>query len=370
MNAADRGKLMLKLCDLIEQHADELAKIESLDQGKPCTIARHMDVEIAIAKFRYFAGMADKIHGITSNANVGLHSITQKVPIGVCALIVPWNFPLLMAAYKLAPALAAGCTMVLKPAENTPLSALYLAQLIKEAGFPAGVVNVINGLGHIAGDALSHHMDIDKIAFTGSTIVGHKIQKASGDSNLKNVSLELGGKSPLIVMPDCDLDAAVETACGQFFNAGAVCIAPSRTFVHESIHDEFVAKCKVIAEKKNVGEGFDPNTEMGPQVSKVEFDKILRLIDSGKNAGANLVTGGSKCDRDCGYFIRPTIFTEVDGKMEIAKKEIFGPVMSVTKWSDFDSMIDDANDTHYGLAAGVFTKDWDTANKVSTGREN
>ncbi|XP_078621744.1 retinal dehydrogenase 2-like [Branchiostoma floridae x Branchiostoma japonicum] len=365
MDASQRGRLLSKLADLIERDSMYLASLDTLDNGKPFIQAMFVDLQGSMGTLRYFSGWADKIHGKTIPTDGPHFTYTRREPVGVCGAIIPWNFPLMMAVWKLAPALCAGCTVVLKPAEQTPLSALYLAALIKEAGFPPGVVNIVPGYGPTAGAAISEHMDIQKVAFTGSTEVGKIIQQAAGKSNLKRVSLELGGKSPTIVFPDADLDFAVEEAHqALFFNMGQMCTAGSRTYVHEDIYDEFVRKSVERAKSRTVGDPFDPRNENGPQVDLDQYQKILSMIESGKKEGAKLECGGEAAGEK-GYFIQPTVFTDVNDNMTIAKEEIFGPVMSIMKFKDTDDVIRRANDTTYGLVAAVYTKNLDTAMTMS-----
>jgi aldehyde dehydrogenase (NAD+) len=353
----ERCAKLHKLADLIEKHRDELARIEALNNGKPYTAAYHGDLAMVIECIRYYAGWTDKLHGQTIPVNGEVFSFTLLEPVGVVGQIIPWNFPLLMLAWKIAPALACGNVIVLKPAEQTPLSALRVGELIVEAGFPPGVVNILNGYGPTAGAGISEHMDIDKVAFTGSTEVGRLIQIASGKSNLKNVTLELGGKSPLVIFDDADINQAVEIAhIGLFLNQGECCCASSRLYVHEAIYDEFVRASVEKAKKRVVGDPFDPKTEQGPQVDKEQYDKILHYIESGQREGAKLLCGG-KAIGDKGYFIEPTVFADVDDNMTIAKEEIFGPVMSIIKFKDMGDVIRRANRTTYGLAAGVVTRD-------------
>jgi len=367
LDASARGKLLITLAQLIEKNADELAKLESLDNGKPFQDSRNVDVPFAANTFYYYAGWADKIQGKTIPVDGPFFTFTKHEPVGVVGQIIPWNFPLLMMAWKLAPALCSGCTVVLKPAEQTPMSALKLAELIKEAGFPPGVVNVINGYGPTAGAAISSHMDIDKVAFTGSTDIGRVIQQAATASNLKRVTLELGGKSPFIVFKDADLDEAVAIAHeALFFNMGQVCNAGSRLFVQEEIYDEFVKKAVAKAQARVVGDPFDNKTTQGPQVNEEQFDKILGYIESGKQQGAKLLTGGSRHGTE-GYFIQPTVFADVQDDMKIAQEEIFGPVQSILKFKTIDEVIERANKTQYGLAAGLATKDISTAMKCVDG---
>ncbi|XP_074653768.1 aldehyde dehydrogenase-like isoform X2 [Tubulanus polymorphus] len=365
MKPADRAGLMHKLADLIERDRAIFASLETVDMGKPFTIAYNEDIQAGINAFRYFAGWCDKVTGETIPSEDGKFLYTRYEPVGVCGLIAPWNFPFAMNTLKVSACVSMGNTCILKPAEQSPLTALHLAALVKEAGFPPGVINIIPGFGPTAGSALTHHHDINKVSFTGSTIVGRKIQQASSETNLKRVALELGGKSPLIVFPDFDLDACVCQAHeGAMYNTGQVCCAPTRTFVHESIYDKFVAKTVEYAKNRVVGDPFDEKTQMGPQVSKVQFDKVIDLIESGKKEGAKLEIGGNRlCNK--GYFVEPTVFSDVQDHMRIAKEEIFGPVQSIFKFSTIDEVIRRANDTDYGLAAFVFTKDINTAIYVS-----
>jgi aldehyde dehydrogenase (NAD+) len=365
MSAAQRGVLMNKLADLIEKHADELAQLESLDNGKPAHIARAADLNLTIACYRYYAGWSDKIHGKTIPVNGPYFSYTKHEPVGVVGQIIPWNFPLLMQAWKLGPALAAGCTVVMKPAEQTPLTALRVGELIMEAGFPEGVVNLLPGYGPTAGAAIARHMDVDKVAFTGSTEVGHLIMKAAAETNLKRVTLELGGKSPNIVFADADMDEAIEGSHqALFFNQGQCCCAGSRLFVEEKCYDEFVDKSVARAKKRTVGNPFDKNTEQGPQVDQDQFNKVMSYIDSGKTEKANLAAGGNRVG-DKGYFIEPTVFTDVKDDMKIAREEIFGPVMTILKFKEIDEVVDRANKTMYGLAAAVWTRDISKAHAIA-----
>lgn len=367
MDASDRGRLLNKLSDLIERDRTYLASLETLDNGKPYTQSYDVDIPLVIKSLRYYAGWADKHHGKTIPMDGQFFTYTRHEPVGVCAQIIPWNFPALMMAWKLGPALATGNTIVLKPAEQTTLTALYIAQLIKEAGFPPGVVNVLPGYGDV-GAALAAHPQIDKVAFTGSTEVGKLIQQASGKSNLKRVTLELGGKSPNIILADSDLDYAVETAhFGLFFNMGQCCCAGSRTYVEDSIYDEFVARSAERAKKRTVGDPFDLGVEQGPQVDAEQMQKILGLIESGKREGAQLVAGGKRYDGLDGYFVEPTVFANVKDHMQIATEEIFGPVQQLIRFKQLDDVIERANSSDYGLAAAVFTKDLDKANYVVQG---
>ncbi len=367
MQASMRGRLLYLLADLIEGHADELAELESLDNGKPLSVAKRVDVPKTIACYRYFAGWADKIQGKTIPIDGEFICYTRHEPVGVIGQIIPWNYPMLMQAWKLAPALAAGNTVVMKPAEQTPLSALRVGELIIEAGFPPGVVNLLPGFGETAGAAIAHHMDIDKVAFTGSTEVGRLIMEAAAKSNLKRITLELGGKSPNIIFGDTDLDEAVEGAhLGLFSNQGQICCAGSRVFVEESIYDEFVGKSIARARKRVVGHSFDPKTEQGPQIDQAQFERVMSYIECGEMEGATLACGGSRVGEK-GYFIQPTVFADVQDDMTIAREEIFGPVMSIIPFRSLEEVITRANRTHYGLAAGVWTSDIKKAHAVANG---
>ncbi len=365
MSASERGRLLYKLADLIEQNKDELARLETLDNGKPLNDSKAADLPLTIACYRYYAGWADKIQGKTIPVSGPYFTYTRHEPVGVVGQIIPWNFPLLMQAWKLGPALAAGNTVVLKPAEQTPLTALRVGELILEAGFPPGVVNILPGYGPTAGQAIARHMDVDKVAFTGSTEVGHLIMEASAQTNLKRVTLELGGKSPAIVFADADLDYAVENAhFGLFFNQGQCCCAGSRLFVEDKVYDAFVEKSTARAKSRKVGDPFEKGTEQGPQVDDVQFNKVMSYIDAGKKEGAEMMCGGSRVG-DRGYFIEPTVFANVEDGMTIAKEEIFGPVMSVMKFSSIDEVVERANATMYGLAAAVWTRDIGKAHAIA-----
>src|SRR3954469_6884917 len=354
MSAAERGRLLYKLADLMEANIEELAALESLDNGKPYRDAIAADLPLAIKCYRYYAGWADKIHGKTIPVEGPYFCYTRHEPVGVVGQIIPWNFPLLMQAWKWGPALAAGCTIVLKPAEQTPLTALRVAALAQEAGFPDGVLNVVPGFGPTAGAALSGHMDVDKLAFTGEHTTGQIIMEAAAKSNLKRVSLELGGKSPNVVFADADLDAAVEGAYfGLFFNQGQCCCAGSRLFVEDKVHDAFVEKLVKMAKGRKVGDPFEAGVEQGPQVSQEQFDKVMGYIAAGNKDGAKCLTGGKRVG-DRGYFIEPTVFADVRDDMKIARDEIFGPVMSILKFKDIDDVIARANKTAFGLAAAVW----------------
>jgi aldehyde dehydrogenase (NAD+) len=367
MRASERGRLLYRLADLIEANADELARLETLDNGKPLSIAKAVDVAKTVACYRYFAGWADKVQGKTIPIDGDFFCYTRHEPIGVVGQIIPWNYPMLMQSWKLAPALATGNTVVMKPAEQTPLSALRVGELLLEAGYPEGVVNILPGFGPTAGAALARHMDVDKVAFTGSTEVGRLIMTAAAQSNLKRVTLELGGKSPNIIFEDTDLDAAVEGAhMGIFVNQGQSCCAGSRVFVEEKIYQQFVEKSVARAAKRRVGDPLDPNTDQGPQVDQSQFDRIMGYIESGRSDGATLACGGERVGTR-GYFIRPTVFADVQDDMKIAREEIFGPVMSVISFKDMDEVIARANHTDYGLAAGVWTRDIKKAHAVANG---
>ncbi|CAN6903590.1 unnamed protein product [Brassica oleracea] len=365
MTAYERSRVMLRFADLVEKHSEELAALESWDNGKTYEQALTAEIPMVARLFRYYAGWADKIHGLTVPADGNYHVQTLHEPIGVAGQIIPWNFPLLMFAWKVGPALACGNTIVLKTAEQTPLTAFYVGKLFLEAGLPPGVLNIVSGFGATAGASLASHMDVDKLAFTGSTDTGKVILGLAANSNLKPVTLELGGKSPFIVFEDADIDKAVELAhFALFFNQGQCCCAGSRTYVHEKVYDEFVEKAKARALKRVVGDPFKKGIEQGPQVDSKQFEKVMKYIRSGVESNATLECGGGQVG-DRGYFIQPTVFSNVKDDMLIAQDEIFGPVQSILKFSDVDEVIKRANDTRYGLAAGVFTKSLDTANRVS-----
>ncbi|XP_050403716.1 retinal dehydrogenase 2 isoform X2 [Patella vulgata] len=364
MDASKRGALLMKLADLIDRDMGYIGSLETIDNGKPYKNACG-DIGFAVDILRYYAGWADKITGKTIPINGDYFCYTRHEPVGICGQIVPWNYPFMLFILKLAPALASGCVSILKPAEQTPLTALYAGALIKEAGFPPGVVGIIPGYGPTAGAAITNHPDINKVSFTGSTEVGQLIQQASGMSNLKRTSLELGGKSPNIVFGDVDLDAAVAWSHAAVMeNMGQCCVAGTRTFVHESIYDEFVKKSAAMASNRIVGDPFDEKTQNGPQIDDVQFEKILELIESGKKEGAKVECGGEKMG-DKGYYIQPTVFSNVQDNMRIAKEEIFGPVQQILKFSDEDEVIERANNTQYGLGAAVFTNDINRALKFA-----
>ncbi|HEX3870609.1 MAG TPA: aldehyde dehydrogenase family protein [Pirellulales bacterium] len=359
MDAADRGVLLFKLAELVEKNAQELAALESLNSGK--TIGDSAgDMQGVVNTLRYYGGWADKIEGRTPPVRGSFLCYTLRQPVGVVGQIIPWNFPLLMLAWKWGPALACGNTVVMKPAEQTPLTALRIGELAIEAGFPPGVINLINGFGETAGAAMCVHPEIDKIAFTGHVDTAKIIQKATADT-LKRTTFELGGKSPNVIFADADMDDAVAGAFHAiYFHGGQCCTAGSRLFVEDKIHDKFVERLAAKAEERQIGDPLDPSTQQGPQVSQEQMDKILGYVDLGKKQGAKLVTGGDRVG-DKGYFVKPTIFDSVNDDMAIAKDEIFGPVVSVLRFKEVDEVIDRANRTTYGLAAAVWTKNIDKA---------
>ncbi len=369
MSPSERGRTLWQIADLIEKNLEEFAELESLDNGKPFKVARVADVPLTVDMFRYMAGWATKISGKTLPLSAGndFHSYTLREPIGVVAQIIPWNFPLLMAAWKLAPALACGCTIILKLAEQTPLSGLRLAQVLDEAGLPPGVVNVLTGFGEGAGAPLAAHEQVDKVAFTGSTEVGKLIVQAA-TGNLKKVTLELGGKSPALVFPDARIDAAIRgTASAIFFNHGQCCCAGSRLYIHEKVFDEVVEGVSHVAEDIKLAPGLDPSCQMGPLVSDEQYRKVVGYIESGITDGAKVAAGGPASGVERGYFVRPTVLTNTNPRMKVVQEEIFGPVVCAIPFSDkeLDAIVKRANDTLYGLAASVWTQNLSLAHKMS-----
>lgn len=351
--------MLVKLADLFDEHSDTLAAIESLDNGKALSMSK-VDIQIASHTLRYYGGWADKIHGKTIDTDIDHLNYTRHEPIGVCGQIIPWNFPLVSLSSKIGPALACGNTVVLKTAEQTPLSALYAANLIQMAGIPAGVINILSGFGRTAGVAITMHKDIDKIAFTGSTAVGRSVLQAASVSNLKKLTLELGGKSANIVFNDADIEDAISWVhFGIFFNHGQVCSAGSRIYVQSGIYDQFVELFKARASSIIIGDPFKDETFQGPQISKTQFDRIMEYIQSGKEAGAKIETGGERYGSQ-GYFIQPTIFSNVNKDMKIMKEEIFGPVCAICKFDNEEEVTEAANDSKYGLAAAIHTNDLNT----------
>jgi aldehyde dehydrogenase (NAD+) len=366
LSASERGRLLWKLADLIEKNIDELAELETLDNGKIITESRYVDMPMVADVFRYYAGWATKIHGETINSFENAFTYTIRQPVGAVGAIVPWNFPLLIASWKLGPALACGCTVVLKPAEQTPLTALRLAELAKEAGYPAGVLNVVTG-GPETGEALVKHPGIDKVAFTGSTAVGKEIMRSAA-GHLKRITLELGGKSPNIVFADADLDAAVKGAfTGIFYGKGECCNAGSRLFVESKVHDQFLEKLVERTKKLRPGDPLDPKSRLGAIVSEQQMKQILDYVEVGKDEGAKLVTGGRRAwvDGNRGYFIEPTIFDSVSNSMKIAQEEIFGPVLATLSFNDMEEVAEAANRNVYGLAAAIWTSDVKKAHTLS-----
>jgi acyl-CoA reductase-like NAD-dependent aldehyde dehydrogenase len=368
LTPSQRGRLLWKVAELIEQNAEELAQLETLDNGKPIKYSRAADIPLTADHFRYFAGWATKLEGETIPVSIpNMFTYTLREPLGVVGQIIPWNFPVQMAAWKLAPALACGNTAILKPAEQTPLSALRLGELICEAGFPEGVVNIVPGFGETAGAALAAHPDVDKIAFTGSTGVGKKILQASA-GNLKRVTLELGGKSPNIIFPDADMKFAVRGAMNAiFFNQGQVCTAGSRLFIQQSVYDQVLSGLTDYASKMKLGLGIDPATDLGPLVSQEQLERVTGYIESGKREGATLTTGGARPDDEHlrGYFVQPTVFDNVQDDMTIAREEIFGPVVVALPFEDVEEVAARANKSIYGLAAGVWTSDVKKAHRMA-----
>ncbi len=365
---AERSRLLWRVAELIEKNAQELAQLETLDNGKSINESLHVDIPATAGTFRYYAGWVDKVYGQTIPSDPSFFNYTLREPVGVCGQIIPWNFPLLMAAWKLGPALACGNTVVLKPAEQTPLTALRLGELLQQAGMPDGVVNIVPGFGPTAGGALVKHPQVDKIAFTGSTEVGKEIHRETANT-LKRVSLELGGKSPNIVFADADVEAAVQGALmGVFFNQGQVCCAGTRLFVEQKMHDEFTQELAKYAGSMKQGPGLDPKTQVGPLVSEEQLQRVTGYLEIGKKEGAKPLVGGERATGgglEKGYFVKPTVFTGVKNDMRIAQEEIFGPVVSVIPFKDENDAVLQGNNTFYGLAAGVWTRDVSKAHRVA-----
>jgi len=363
----ERSKILWRVAELLEENSEDLAYLNTLENGKPLSASIAGDVPAAAKTFRHYAGLCTKIEGKTpqvSSSPGDFHAYTRREPIGVVGQIVPWNGPIVAASWKLAPALAAGCTTVFKPAEETPLTALFMGRLLLEAGIPPGVVNIIPGYGEVAGAAMCAHDRIRKIAFTGSTEVGRRIVQDAG-GNLKKVSLELGGKSPVIICADANLEAAISAAANAiFFNAGQVCIAGSRLYVEEPVYDEVLAGIAKIAQTLRVGPGIEKETQMGPLVSKKQLDRVTGMVEQGYAEGAHIVAGGKRLQR-AGYFMQPTVLADVDQNMTVTREEIFGPVLCAMRFSDISEVVEKANDTDYGLAASIWTRDLNRAHRLA-----
>lgn len=370
ISGEERGYYLWKIADLIEKYADELAEIETLDNGKPIRISRRGDLPAAVKHFRYYAGLAGKIEGHTIPVSIPNQLVyTLREPVGVVGLIIPWNFPFLMSAWKLAPALACGNTTILKPAEETPLTAIRLGEIILEAGLPQGVVNILTGPGIPTGAAITNHNDIDKVAFTGSTEVGRKIMEAAAKSNLKRVSLELGGKSPAVIFADANMNQAIKGATWAVFSTtGQECVAGSRLFIERKVYAETLDALKEQAERIRIGGGFTQKVHIGPIVSQQQLDRVMKYVESGRNTNAEIITGGIRLGGDLqqGYFYSPTIFSHEDDSLQIVQEEIFGPVVTATPFDDWDELIQRSNATRYGLAAGVWTKDVSKAHRFAS----
>lgn len=364
-----RGQLLMKLADLIDQHADELAELETLDNGKPLWVARRGDVPYAAKHFRYYAGLAGKLEGSTIPVSIPKKFVyTLREPVGVVGLIIPWNFPLLMAAWKLSPALAAGNAVLLKPAEQTPLTALRLGELTIEAGFPAGVVNILTGPGVPTGSSITAHSGIDKVSFTGSTSVGREVMRSAAKSNLKHVTLELGGKSPHVIFADADLESAISGAhWGCFSTAGQECTAGTRLLVEREVYDQVLEGLQAQVERVRIGDGFTPKVHMGPIISESQLERVMGYIQSGRESSAEILAGGQRLGDELasGYFLSPTIFTHQDDDLELVQEEIFGPVLAVSAFDEWDELIERANSTNFGLASGAWTRDLSKAHRFA-----